>query len=121
MDVATKREIRVLHHLDRVTAADFSADNSLLVTGSYDRTIRVWDPARGIEIARLTRQYRVDAVAFVAGDSKVAAGGQNYVEVSPWRSADLVNAACAQLKNLQGESWHRLVGPEITSAVCASQ
>ena len=120
MDVATKREIRVLHHLDRVTAADFSADNSVLVTGSYDRTVRVWDPARGIEIARLTRQYRIDAVAFVAGDGMVAAGGQNYVEVSPWRSADLVNAACAQLKNLQGESWQRLVGPEITPAVCAS-
>ena len=104
------------NHLDRVTAADFSGDNSLLATGSRDRTVRIWDPVRGVEIARLTRDYRVDAVAFIAGDSVIAAGGQNYVEVSPWRSTDLVQAACAQLKSLQGDSWQRLVGREITAA-----
>lgn len=120
IDVASRREIRVLHHLDRVTAADFSADNSWLATGSRDRTVRIWDPGRGVELARLTRQYRVDAVAFIAGDAMIAAGGQNYVEVSPWRSGDLVNAACTQLKGLGADSWQRLVGREIAPSICAS-
>lgn len=120
IDVASRREIRVLHHVDRVTAADFSADNSLLATGSRDRTVRIWDPDRGVELARLTRQYRVDAVAFIGGDAMIAAGGQNYVEVSPWRSADLVRTACAQLKYLGADSWQRLVGREIAPSICAS-
>jgi len=120
IDVASRREIRVLHHLDRVTAADFSADNSWLATGSRDRTVRIWDPGRGVELARLTRQYRVAAVAFIAGDAMIAAGGQNYVEVSPWRSGDLVNAACTQLKGLGADSWQRLVGREIAPSICAS-
>jgi WD40 repeat protein len=119
IDVARRREIRVLHHLDRVTAADFSPDNSVLATGSYDRTVRIWEPNRGVEIARLTRHYRVDTVAFIAGDTMIAAGGQNYVEVSPWRSSDLVDAACAQLRSLQGDSWQRLIGREITPSVCS--
>ena len=43
-DVATGKTIRrFLGHTHRVNATDFNSDASVLATGSYDASVRLWD------------------------------------------------------------------------------
>lgn len=43
-DVATAKTLRrFLGHTHRVNACDFNADASILASGSYDATVRIWD------------------------------------------------------------------------------
>jgi WD40 repeat protein len=42
-------------HEDKVTVVDFSHDGKRLITGSDDKTVRVWDASNGKIIARLAR------------------------------------------------------------------
>ena len=43
-DVATAKTLRrFLGHTHRVNACDFNADASVLASGSYDATVRIWD------------------------------------------------------------------------------
>jgi WD40 repeat protein len=56
-----------------VTALAFSPDSRLLLSGSWDQTVRLWDVTTGKELNRLVgHTSRVDAVAF-APDGKLAA------------------------------------------------
>lgn len=43
-DVATGKTIRRLHgHTHRVNTAAFNSDASILASGSYDSSVRLWD------------------------------------------------------------------------------
>ena len=51
LDAPTGREVRVLRGLyEDITSAVFSADSRLLITGSRDGVIRIWDVASGEEL-----------------------------------------------------------------------
>ncbi len=57
-----------LTHLSPVTSVDFSPDDTLMVTGSQDRSARLWDPATGRWLGHpLWHDHEVRDVAFVPG------------------------------------------------------
>jgi WD40 repeat protein len=73
---ATFRLTRVLAgHTDTVETVAFSADGSLLATGSPDTTVLLWDTGTGDPIHTLTGHTdAVESVAFSPDGSKIAAG-----------------------------------------------
>lgn len=57
-------------HSGVITDMDVSPDNSMLVTCSEDRTLRVWDPRTGATLAVLRgHTAAVNLVRFAPGDS----------------------------------------------------
>jgi WD40 repeat protein len=67
--------IRVFQgHEDRVTSVCFSPDGTLLATGSWDKTIRVWNVATGNEVAVFAGHGRGCVLVF-SPDGKILASG----------------------------------------------
>jgi WD40 repeat protein len=92
-----------------VTALDFSPDGTLLAAGSSDHTVRVFEVKTGTEIAHMTQDAKVQALAFVSeGHSLRAVSGTEDLRVTegPVRSVDLIGDACSKLKrNLTRQEW----------------
>jgi WD40 repeat protein len=85
VDMAPRLFATVVHS-EPVTTVAFSPDGSLIVTGSWDNTIRVVDADTGVEICRDTLDGAVLAAAFSPDGRRVAAssdrGTLRVVEVS---------------------------------------
>src|SRR5262249_13634934 len=69
-------------HGETVYAIAFSPDGKFVVTGSFDKTVRLWDAATGKEIktyggATGSHNNLVLAVAFSANGQMVASGGSD--------------------------------------------
>lgn len=63
-------------HTAPVSSVDFSADGSLIVSGSWDKTVRVWDVESGTQQAVLEGHTgQVESVAFGADNEHVVSGG----------------------------------------------
>jgi WD40 repeat protein len=63
-------------HTAPVSSIDFSADGRTLVSGSWDKTIRLWDVGQGAQQAILEGHTgQVEAVAFSADDRSIISGG----------------------------------------------
>ena len=62
-------------HTGPVTGVTFTADASKVVSGSQDKTFRVWKMADGMQLASVETPAPVNAVALVAAEAQVATGG----------------------------------------------
>ncbi|KAF2259474.1 WD40 repeat-like protein [Lojkania enalia] len=83
-----KRALNVLKgHVAAVLSLEFSPTGEELVTGSYDRTIRIWERAKGHsrDIYHTKRMQRVFSVAWTP-DSNYVLSGSDDGNVRLWRS-----------------------------------
>ncbi len=65
-------------HQDWVTAVAFSADGRLLASGSWDRTVKLWDLATGREMRTLASQTSgIEAIAFSPDGRWLASEGSD--------------------------------------------
>ncbi|KIK33089.1 hypothetical protein CY34DRAFT_729064 [Suillus luteus UH-Slu-Lm8-n1] len=61
-------------HSRQITCIDISADNTLLVSGSFDKTVRIWNLDTGKLVAPFMSEDWVGAVRFSPNSKKLAAG-----------------------------------------------
>ena len=80
-------------HSESVTCLAFSADGSMLASGSYDSTIIIWNTKDGSILHKLNQGDKVNAVAFSPQGAILATGGQDKI-VKLWdaKSGKLVNS-----------------------------
>ncbi|KAG6816427.1 hypothetical protein H0H93_008081 [Arthromyces matolae] len=84
-------------HTDGVTSVAFSSDGSCIVSGSYDRSVRVWDTSTGQELEVL--EGHTDGVTSVA----LSSDGSRIVSGSVDKSVRVWDASTGQeLKVLEG-------------------
>ncbi len=77
--MATGNMLKSLNgHTDSVNSVDFSPDNSLLASGSSDKTIKVWDIATGNLLKSLSgHSDRINSVVFSPDGKLLASGSSN--------------------------------------------
>ena len=86
-------------HLNSVTSVAFSPDGQKIVSGSWDRTVRVWDAAAGTLLQTLEgHSGSVTSVAFSPDGQKIVSGSWDRT-VRVWDAA-----AGTLLQTLEGHS-----------------
>ena len=70
----------IMHHQNRVTCSAFSKDGSRIVTGSADRTARLWDGSTGAPLGKPMRHDgEVTAVAFSPDGQKILTASRDNI------------------------------------------
>jgi WD40 repeat protein len=83
-----------LRHPDRPTCLAFTPDGRALVSGGTDGTLRAWDPATGVELARVTVPNGVVTALAVSADGRALAAdfGDGKVRLFDPRTLKLLRA-----------------------------
>jgi WD40 repeat protein len=72
-------------HSKEVTSVAFSEDGQIIVSGSQDHTIRIWDVNSGLEIRKLEgHSGPVNSVAFSSEDIHILASGSDDCTIKLW-------------------------------------
>ena len=75
-DAGSGRRRQTFPHADNVTSAEFVADGRYVVTGSGDKTLRIWSTRTGQEVAHaIAPTHCTTAVALLPDGYLVSAGG----------------------------------------------
>ncbi|KAH7917352.1 WD40 repeat-like protein [Leucogyrophana mollusca] len=82
IDVATGKSVvgPIEGHTDWVKSVVYSPDGRLLVTGSHDNSIRVWDSKTGVEVGKpmLGHEDWVFCISVTADGRRIASAGGDY-------------------------------------------
>lgn len=82
-----KKSLQVhMDHTSAVTSVDFSPTGTEFVSGSYDKSIRLYSPEHGHshEVYHTRRMQRVSSVLFTA-DAKYIISGSNEMDLRIWK------------------------------------
>ena len=118
----SEKEVRRFPHEADVAALSYSSDGTTLATAAGNDA-RVWDVASGGELARVSHDQPVTRAVF-SPDGKIlaTAGNDGVVQLSLWRSQDLLDEACARLtRNLTPEEWRQYLGDEPYRKTCPNK
>jgi WD40 repeat protein len=74
LDLTAGRLTRLIGHSAGTGALAFAANGGLVISGSMDNTVRVWNGRSGSELCRLTSDFHVRAVAASRDGRTVIAG-----------------------------------------------
>jgi WD40 repeat protein len=104
-DLASGKILKVLEgHSGPVTGAAFTADGARLVTGSSDKSFRVWSVKDQQQIASIETPAAVSSIAIVGEGKLVAVGGEDHV-IRLWELAAAgPGEAMKPVKELTGHS-----------------
>ena len=64
-------------HTDAVWSVAFSPDGQRIVSGSDDKTVKIWDANNGKELKTLTGHYTVWSVAFSPDGQRIVSGSRD--------------------------------------------
>jgi len=98
----------------RVLNLAFSPNGRLLATDDADHMLRVWDAASLEEKARIGHGFRIRALAFGAGGTRLRLATEDgAVREVPWLGSDLANVACSTVtRNLAPTEWRTYLPDE---------
>ncbi|NOY37431.1 MAG: hypothetical protein GXO83_07625 [Chlorobi bacterium] len=118
-DLQTKNVLNILRgHTARITDAQFSNNDSLILTSSMDGTIQLWD-ANDLNTQPVTYKDNdgfVFAVAFSQDNQSFVSGSTqgDYVVARPTHAESLVQNLCSNLhRTMTHEEWAVFVGKDI--------
>jgi len=94
-------------HTDWVRDLAFSSDGRLLVSGSYDRTVKLWDIQTGGVIIAFVCKNWVYSVS-ISADCTMIASGDNYGEISLW---NIQTGGCHQIIKHEHCAFHVRFSP----------
>ncbi|KAJ6575981.1 hypothetical protein DFH09DRAFT_1311435 [Mycena vulgaris] len=94
MRAGTRCHLGRLRHRDWVTSVAFSPDESYIVSGSRDRTIRVWNAQTGSLVAGpfYSHSSFVNLVAFSPDGTRVASGSRDKT-IRMWEMGECLNGS----------------------------
>ncbi len=75
---------RLVGHTDRVCSVSFSSDGETLVSGSYDKTIKLWNVGTGKEICTLTGHNDIVTSVSFSPDGETVASGSVDSTIKLW-------------------------------------
>ena len=115
----SEKEVRRFLHEADVAALSYSSDGTTLATAAGNDA-RAWDVASGEELARISYDQPVTRAVFSPdGKTLATVGNDGLVQLSLWRSQDLLDEACARLtRNLTPEEWRQYLGDQPYRKTC---
>jgi WD40 repeat protein len=87
-DIESKNKLHELAgHGNVIRHLAFSPDGSMLASGSWDRTVKIWETRDGNLLQSLSHYDQVDSLAF-SPDGNYLAAGSTYGYIRTWYTAD---------------------------------
>jgi sugar lactone lactonase YvrE len=102
LDAELQTEARSIGRHERITCLAWAPDGGYLVSGGWDKVVRLWDPKSG-EVLRVLEGHEkpISSVAVSPDSSRIVSGGYAYSEsddrtVRIWDAATGKEVACGQ-------------------------
>ena len=88
---------------------EFSPDGARLATGSFDKSIRLWDVETRTLVRAITGDNMITSLAFTPDGKRIAGGGwENAIQIWEVESGELVHRLEKQTKTIERITF----GPE---------
>ena len=112
-----KIEYTLIGHKARINSIEFTQDNNLLASASYDGTVQMWVMNKLDELPLVFRDNKsyIWDIAFTSDNRYLIAGGNDgETRIWPTDAKELAEQVCSHLdRNMTEEEWKKYVGLEI--------